>query len=163
MISFMIVRWGLPVYGGSVLFMVVGLFLGLFAPGLMSGIMSSVNGFFDFIFLGIDLVLPKSLMIESEEWTRGSAETGGILSTQSTEFGMMFDDAHRFFTSLPTYGNGLVGATMILYFSFEIIAFWFIYKLSVRNGRKVSLNQSVDGFADEASDGSWVMGGKKKK
>ncbi|PXX88376.1 hypothetical protein DIT71_17360 [Marinobacter vulgaris] len=163
MISFMIVRWGVPVFGGVMLYMVVGLCLGLFAPGVMSGIMGSINGFFDFIFSQVSYFIPHDMYIAKEEWITGSAETGGILRTHYTEFGRTYNEMHDWFTGLPTYGNALVGASIAFYFVFEIIVFTLLAISTVRRGGKVNLNQGTEMITPEATDGSWVMGGRKKK
>lgn len=163
MISWMIVRWRVPVFGGVILYMIVGLCLGLFAPGLMSAIMSFINGFFDVIFQIIAFFIPNDALIEKEEWIRGSAETGGVLRTHYTEFGRMYNEVYDFFTSIPTYGSGLVGASIAFYMVFEFIVFALLMWFTVRKSGKVSLNQGKEMITPEVTDGSWVAGGRKKK
>lgn len=119
MISWLIVRAGLPVPAGALVITAVGFLLGIFAQDFFGAIFGLIGDFFNWIYHA----LPTS-WIESEPQKQ---EDGSIL-VYATSFGWYFRDFIDFFRR-P--GSGLlIGLTVALYWIFELIVLAIVYRKS---------------------------------
>lgn len=119
MISWFIVRAGLPVPAGALVITTVGFLLGIFAQDFFESIFGLIGDLFNWIYYA----LPTSWM-ESEP----ILQDNGTTLVYSTSFGWYFRDFIDFFRR-P--GDGLLmGLTVALYWIFELIVLAIVYRSS---------------------------------